>query len=115
MFCPKCRAEFRVDITECMDCGVKLVTGQPPLDATVPSIFDSDEVRLIESDDWFTIDNAKATLDAANIPYFCIGDISDNLAPPGGGYRGVNYIKIRKSDAAAAVAALREAGIGAKD
>ena len=31
-FCPKCRYEYREDVTECPDCHVKLVTTLPPAD-----------------------------------------------------------------------------------
>jgi hypothetical protein len=118
MYCPKCHTEYRLDFTECSDCRVALTPGRPPTVAPEPSIFASDEVALIESQNPVTIINAKAILDAAGIGYGVSSEeVDGGFGRIKGGYmsKTPTTIRILRKDADAAVAALREAGIGEND
>jgi hypothetical protein len=119
MFCPKCRAEFREGFSRCNDCGVALVAQLPPVPTPAPDPSNPDEgevVTLLSSTDPVAILATKASLDLAGIWYFERGRSLQNLLPLGfqGGYSGLIQIQIRKADAEAAMAAVKEAAAEAE-
>jgi hypothetical protein len=114
MFCPKCRAEYDPGIRECADCAVALVEKLPPAPPH-DSIWDTgDTVKLVEPADLAALTLAKMRLDMAGIPYLVKNEALQNLFGYGaiGGYShpvGPTQIRVMKTDAAAAFAALSDA------
>ena len=66
MFCPQCKAEYRVGFTRCSDCGVALVNRLP---AEPPRLVESPaELVVVRTyQNRFEADVAKTALDAAGI------------------------------------------------
>jgi hypothetical protein len=87
MFCPQCKAEYRVGFTRCSDCGVELV-GQLPVEKPQPapedlSRFEADrfepEAKLVVIRTYqnaIEADLAKSTLEAAGIPSILSDSVS---------------------------------------
>jgi hypothetical protein len=70
MFCPNCKAEYRVGFTECSDCQVPLVEKLPDdsADAKARAVVDaSNVVKLWEGSDAGAFEALGAELKAANI------------------------------------------------
>ena len=71
MYCPQCLAEFEDCVTECSDCGVRLVPGSPPQPAKDP---ESQFVTVMETSDALALSLAKSSLEEARVEYLLIGD-----------------------------------------
>jgi hypothetical protein len=71
MYCPQCRAQYREGFTECADCRVALLAGAPPEPTPDPGL---ELVSILETGDSFALSLAKASLEAAGIPYVVVGD-----------------------------------------
>src|SRR5712691_507422 len=67
MFCPLCKAEYRLGATHCVDCGVSLVYSLPPL--PTPSPVETLDVLLFDGSDDAQFAVATAALHDAGIPY----------------------------------------------
>ena len=88
MFCPKCKAEYRVGFIRCSDCDVELVDDLPaktPVPKEVSRSFESDrfeaEPKLVVVRTYqkgFDADLAKTVLEAAGIESMIRGD---DIAP----------------------------------
>ena len=108
MFCPKCREEFLPGFDNGNDCGVPLVAELPALPAG-ESIWDIDDVTLLESDNMVMIALARKSLEHARIDpelqsantQGMWGTHEAHLGSYGGGQV---RIKVLKRDASAAVA-----------
>ena len=76
MYCPQCMAEFREGVTECSDCRVPLLPGEPPPESDGEFDPDMDLVVVFESNDPVLIAMAKGALEDAEIPYFGLNQIT---------------------------------------
>ena len=76
VYCPQCGVEYLEGFTECSDCHVQLLAGNPP--PARPSSFDPaiDLVVVLESNDSVQLAMAKGLLDDAGIPFFVLGQIT---------------------------------------
>ena len=70
MFCPNCRAEYRVGFTRCNDCEVALVTELPA--EKEPEFVDL--VEVLSTADVGQISLIKSILEAEEIPYLPQGE-----------------------------------------
>jgi hypothetical protein len=77
MYCPQCKTEYRSGFTECADCRVPLLPGDPP-QPEHETEFDPnmDLVVVFEANDPVLIAMAKGALEEAEIPYFSLGQIT---------------------------------------
>ena len=73
MYCPQCKTEYRQGFTECADCRVPLLPGDPPQTEFDPNM---DLVVVFEANDPVLIAMAKGALEEAEIPYFSLGQIT---------------------------------------
>lgn len=79
MFCPRCGAEYRKEITLCSDCGVTLVTERPVLDGES----DDDLMDVFNTSDVSLLPVVKSVLEAAGIPFIVQGDEALGVLPVG--------------------------------
>jgi len=73
VYCPQCRAEYREGFTECSDCHVALLDGQPPPSRFDPSL---DPVIVMVTNDAIQLAMAKGLLTEAGIPFIALGEIA---------------------------------------
>jgi hypothetical protein len=75
MYCPECLAEYREGFTQCSDCRVPLLAGNPP---ATESDFDPslNPVVVFESADAVKAAMAQGVLDDAGIPYVILNRIA---------------------------------------
>jgi hypothetical protein len=77
MYCPQCMTEYRKGFTECTDCRIPLLPGDPP--QPEPGTEFDPELELVvvfESTDPVLIAMAKGALEEAEIPYFSLNQIT---------------------------------------
>jgi hypothetical protein len=79
MFCPKCRYEYEIGLTECPDCGIPLVAELPPEDE--PEYVDL--VTVLTTADAGVAIIAKSLLDEAGIKYYAKGESTRSLFAAG--------------------------------
>lgn len=79
MYCPKCRAEYREDVTSCPDCDVALVAELP----AISELGDEDLVAVLDTGDVALLPVVKSVLSAADIPFVVQGDESMGVLPVG--------------------------------
>ncbi len=77
MFCPKCKAEYRVGFSRCTDCEVDLVSSLPKEPEKVPvewievlSTYNNGDISLL-----------KSILDSENITYYFRGEHFNAVRP----------------------------------
>ena len=72
MYCPECRSEYREGFTECVDCGVPLVSSLPvsehPRDVNLVTVFDGTDPGALAM--------AESLLVEAGIPYLKDGELA---------------------------------------
>jgi len=80
VYCPQCRAEYRDGFAECSDCRVPLLPGPPP--PKPPTHFDPslDPVIVLVTNDQIQLALAKGLLEAAEIPFIALGEITTLVA-----------------------------------
>jgi hypothetical protein len=83
MFCPKCKSEYREGFYKCADCGVDLVSEQPP--ELVEEVSYVDLVEVFSTYQQGDIAFLKSVLDGEGITYYFQGENS-NLMVGGGAY-----------------------------
>lgn len=70
MYCPKCRVDYREDVTHCIDCSFPLLSGRlsgnPDLRPGLVAVFESNDACLITL--------VKGVLEQAGIPFRVQGD-----------------------------------------
>ena len=76
MYCPKCRVEYRSGFTECSDCQVPLLAGNPPPEPATSFDPALDLVVVLETNDPVLIGMARGLLEDAGIPFFVLGQIT---------------------------------------
>ena len=98
MYCPRCLTEYRPGFIECADCRAPLVgalPAQPP--APIEPDYRTDErdpdlALVLEVEDSFALDLAKAALDDAGITYLGQGNLPTQDDPhhgfPASGHSG---------------------------
>ncbi len=79
MFCPSCRTEYVEGVTECADCGVKLVASLPP----EPGPEYTDLVTVFTTTDQSKLMVAKSLLEGSHIKYFAKGEAISDLFSAG--------------------------------
>ena len=79
LFCPSCKAEYRVGFTRCADCDIALVEEMPP----DPSPEDLELVSVLETTDSSLLPVVRSVLDAAGIEYLVQGEEALGLLPFG--------------------------------
>ncbi|SYZ72990.1 conserved hypothetical protein [Candidatus Zixiibacteriota bacterium] len=79
MFCPKCHYEYEIGITECPDCGIKLVAELPPDD----EIDYTELVTVFTTGDAGLFMLAKSILEDAGIDYYAKGEKTKELFAAG--------------------------------
>lgn len=79
MYCPECGAEFREEITNCVDCEVALVAERPP----EREFREDDLVTVLETADVAVLPVVKSLLRAAEIPFLVQGDEAMGVLPVG--------------------------------
>jgi hypothetical protein len=73
--------EYRPGFQECRDCGLPLMAGSPPKLGAAPRAGVNDNLDLVavlETEDPFALQLAKASLENAGIPYLVRGDEPGN-------------------------------------
>jgi hypothetical protein len=75
MYCPECLVSHRQGFTECADCHVPLLEGEPPESGT-PFNPGLDLVCVLETCDAFALAAAKGLLDEAGIPFFVLNEVA---------------------------------------
>lgn len=68
-FCPKCKIEYKSDVSVCPDCGVPLVESLPP-EETRDRDDNSDSVLLLKTDNYMQAQLLAGALEEADIPYW---------------------------------------------
>jgi hypothetical protein len=101
MFCPKCRAEFREEFTQCDECGVDLVREAPPEPELaydefreVLSLYDPEDIAMV-----------KSLLDSQGIKYYLHGEEFHRLFAS---TVGSTKLMVQKDDVKKAVALLKD-------
>jgi hypothetical protein len=74
MFCPQCKGEYREGFYKCADCGVDLITGQPP--EIEDSVGYVEMVEVLSTYNQGDIAFIKSVLDGEDIHYFFSGENS---------------------------------------
>jgi len=98
MYCPKCHYKYKDDLTECPDCGEKLVEYLPPPDD--PGYHDM--VVVFTTTDQSKIMIAKSMLEDADIKFYASGNGDMDIFASGGlGFHpivGAVDFKVRTED-----------------
>ena len=76
VYCPRCRAEYDDDFTECSDCRVPLSTGARARGAQARLNSPNELVVVLETNDRIQFAMAKGLLEDAGIPLFVQGQIA---------------------------------------
>ncbi len=102
MFCPKCKAEYRVGFTLCSDCGVALVDLLPDPEQVPRDVLRHAELVVIRTfEKLLDADFAKSVLEAAGIESEIWHAHRGQLSPELGLPIGIQLL-VRSEDAAAA-------------
>ena len=107
MFCPKCKAEYRADITHCPGCGEPLVAR---LDSSKSGAVPNGPALAWRGNDPVSFSRALAALREHNIQSYQIDD-HDQLSHIGA-YRPNYGIFVRREDAFRAEKVIRETFAG---
>lgn len=114
MYCPECLVPYRDGFTECADCRVPLLAGEPPPDIEAPPNPDSELVTILEGNDPLVIAFARASLEEAGIPFHVLGDEVSvhilSLSPLIHPWCRIQVPRDREPEARAALQPLKEAG-----
>jgi hypothetical protein len=101
MFCPKCKAEYRVGFLRCSDCDVALIDQLPADPAPRDPLPDAELVVIRTFEKCLDADFAKSVLEAANIEAELINYQRGQLSAEVGLPVGIQLL-VRSEDAAAA-------------
>jgi hypothetical protein len=99
LYCPQCGVEYREGFSECADCLVPLVTGDPQKETDAPAAGAVELVTVLETGDWVEISLVGGVLHDAGIACAITAgkDISN---------QGVYFVQVAKEDEADARAVL---------
>ncbi len=98
MICPNCEYEYTESISECPDCGVKLVTKE---EFEGNLVHHSDWIVVYTTNERYKADMYKANLEGADIEATILGQKDRNY--PTVGDLAVVKILVKKSDAESAL------------
>jgi hypothetical protein len=76
MYCPQCGAAYREGFTECTDCRVPLLSGEPGPEAPDPLDPSIELVVVLETNEPVQSAMASGLLEDAGIPFFVLGNIT---------------------------------------
>jgi hypothetical protein len=77
MFCPQCKSEYLIGITECVDCRIPLVSVLP----SEPDHSTNGYVRVLATYNAADIAIVKSILDDAEIDYYFEGEAFNGVSP----------------------------------
>jgi len=100
LFCPQCGVEYREGFTECADCQVALVAGDPRQQQAEEAAAHRVELAtVLESTDWTEVSMASGVLQSAEIP--CAVRVGKDITN-----QGVYYLQVAAENEADARAVL---------
>jgi hypothetical protein len=102
MFCPRCKAEYRVGFVRCSDCGVALIDRLPePVEAPRDVLPDAELVVIRTFEKLLDAELAKSVLEAAGIESEVLHGHRGQLSPELGLPIAIQLL-VRSEDAVAA-------------